>query len=414
MKKLTLITSIGAGLEYYDFVIYALLASYISVNFFPHADASVSLVQTFAVFAIGYLARPIGGLLFGLLGDRKGRKHAFLTSIILMAISTLGIGLLPSYHTVGYTASIGLLLLRIMQGIAFGAEIPGAVTFLTEHSSRQRRGLHSGFMVGSLALCAGLGSLLIMLLSYQLSKEQMLNWGWRIPFLLGSLVALVGIWLRRKIEETPLFLKHNQSKVKTAILSELFKHHLLALVQGFGIILFTASLIIFGLSLPSHLHQYYGYDLPATYRANSIGLFWSALMLPLFGLLSDKIGRRKQICITTLAFAVLAQFIFHLLNFNNELALIGFILIYQTIIAATAACYIPMLAELFPTPVRFTGIAVCYNLGGSISGLTPLFTTELIRLTGEFCYVIYYFSALALLTFFTALSINYRHQKPLD
>ncbi len=414
MKKLTLIASIGAGLEYYDFVIYAMLASYLSANFFPQADASSSLFQTFAVFAVGYFARPLGGLLFGLLGDLKGRKQAFFFSIILMAASTFGIGLLPTHSNIGLWSTAGLIVLRIMQGIAFGSEIPGAVTFLGEHSARQHRGMHTGFMVGSLGLGSGLGSCLILVLSSVLSHEQMIAWGWRLPFILGGLLALLGIWLRRHATETPAFVKLGQTHSPKAVLHKLFKHHTLAMIQGFGTMLLTACLLIFGISLPSYLEQYYNYDLPTAFRANTIGIFWATFTLPLFGMLSDRVGRKKLLCFTSFAFACLAQPIFWLLGLNNSLALLGFVLLYQTVISATAACYIPLLAELFPTPVRYTGIAVCYNIGGSLASLTPLVATGIVKVTGEFCNLVYFFIALALFTFLTTLSVNYTHQKSLD
>lgn len=414
MKKVTLITSIGAGLEYYDFVIYALLATYLSKNFFPQTDPNLALLQTLAVFAIGYIARPLGGILFGLLGDQRGRKNTFLIAIMLMAFATFAIGILPTYLQLGWMASLGLLLLRLVQGIAFGAELPGAITFLSEHAQGNNRGLHAGFMVASLSLGATVGSLLIMLLTSHLTSTQMLVWGWRVPFLLGGLLAVVGYWLRRKTQETPYFISYKQAHpYPTAIIATLLKYHRKALCQGLGIMLFTACFIIFALGLPAYLHQYFNYELAEVYRANTLGLLWSALALPLFGSLSDKIGRKLLLILTTSLFVLTSPLLFHLLNLHQPAALIGFMLCYQTIIAATAACYIPLLAELFPTSVRYTGIALCYNIGGCLSGFTPFIVTSIMRYTEQPLWVVSFFSLLALITLTAAISLDYRRQREL-
>ncbi|MDF2866681.1 MAG: hypothetical protein K0S11_151 [Gammaproteobacteria bacterium] len=415
MKKVTLITSIGAGLEYYDFVIYALLATYLSKNFFPQTDPSLALLQTFGIFAVGYIARPLGGVLFGLLGDRRGRKNTFLIAIILMAVATFTIGILPNYSQIGWIASLCLLSLRLIQGVAFGAELPGAITFLSEHTHHYNRGLHASFMVASLSLGATVGSLLIMLLTYLLTPTQMFVWGWRIPFLLGGVLAIIGYWLRRKTQETPHFMSYKQTNPHpVAIITTLLNYHRKSLCQGLGIMLFTACFIIFALGLPAYLHEYLGYELSEVYSANTLGLLWSTLVLPLFGLLSDRIGRKLQLIVTTLLFALTSPLLFQLLSLHHPIALIGFMLCYQTIIAATAACYIPLLAELFPTPVRYTGIALCYNIGGSLSGFTPLIVNSIMRYTGQTLWVVLFFSLLALITLVAAISLDYRHQGELS
>jgi len=407
MKKITFIASVGAGLEYYDFVIYALLTSYLSKNFFPQTEPSLALLQTFGIFAAGYFARTLGGLIFGLIGDRYGRKQSFLLAILLMALATFAIGILPTYQQLGSTASFGLLILRIVQGIAFGAELPGAITFITEHAQHKHRGLHSGFMVGSLGLGAAAGSLLILFLNELLTHSQMQDFGWRIPFLLGSTLGIVGFWLRRYAPETPYFLHYRQSHPKPRVsLAFLIKTYPKQLLQGLGIMLFTACFIVFGLSLPAYLHEYYGYSLQEIYRANTMGLLWSACLLPICGLISDKIGRKRQLLTLSLLFALANFLLFKLLDLQHFWALLGFNLVYQTIIAGTAACYIPLLAELFPTSVRYTGIGVAYNLGGALSGLTPLLISSIMHYTSQTLFVSLFFSLLASLTVFAAASLS--------
>lgn len=409
MKKITAITSIGAGLEYYDFVIYAQLATYISNTFFPPATTHTALIKTFAVFAVGYFARPLGGLLFGLVGDRFGRKNTFLISILLMALATLGMGVLPGYSHWGNLASLALLMLRILQGISFGAEFPGAITFLSEHASSQNRGLHVGFMAASLGLGSALGSGLILLLNYALTPAQMATWGWRIPFILGSLLAIIGYVLRRKTQETPLFLQQSlkQAKLSNAeILINLFSKHWLQLFQGLGISLFTGCLIIFGISLPAYLNAHFNYSLTEVYQANTIGLIWCTLILPFCGWVSDKIGRIRQLATICLAFALLSFWLFKMLYWHHYPALLGFVLIYETVIAATAACYLPLSAGLFPTSIRYTGIALYYNIGSALAGLTPFLLNWLMAITGQAVFVSLLFSGLALLAAITALSLR--------
>lgn len=410
MKRTTLITSIGAGLEYYDFTVYALLASYISHNFFPQTAPQLALLKTFAIFAVAYLARPVGGILLGLMGDRYGRKSTFLLSIMLMASATLGIGLLPNYEQIGWQASLYLLLLRLLQGMAFGAELPGAITFLSEHLTEAKRGLHCSFMLASLSIGATIGSTLSLCLSYFLSHNQMLAWGWRVPFLVGSVLAIVGYWLRRSTQETPHFLQQQTTKQPIAILSTLITQHFKSLLQGLGIMLFTGCLLIFGLSLPAYLHAYYGYALSDIYQANTLSLIGSVLMLPLFGWLADKIGRKLQLTIASLIFAIISLWLFKLLSLQQPTALLSFMLLYQVFIAATATCYMPLSAELFPTSVRYTGLALCYNTGSLIASLSPFFANSIAQTFNPSSTALF-FSALALITFAAGLStkraVNY-------
>ena len=209
-------------------------------------------MKLLAFFALGYLARPLGGIIFGNQGDRIGRKPIFLFSILLMAFSTLIIGLLPAYHSIGISATIGLIFLRILQGMAFGAEIPGTVTFLVEHTQHYHRGRHIGFALSSISLGASLGSGIIFILSQNLSAVQMVNYGWRIPFLLGGSLALVGFFIRRKLQETPLFLAYQNNNLKTNHKTNhqqpivyLLQHYPRLIFLGISISLLSACFIVF-------------------------------------------------------------------------------------------------------------------------------------------------------------------------
>lgn len=210
-KRVTLITSVGSALEYYDFITYILLASYLSQVFFPESDPIAGSLETLAVFAIAYIARPVGGLIFGHFGDKFGRKKVFLASILLMAASTFAIGLLPSYHAIGVLGAILLVVLRTIQGLSQGAELPGAITFIAEHASRTKRGSQLGLMMFGVALGAMLSTLVNLILHYNLDTAQFITWGWRIPFLIGGVLAIVGFYLRRSIPESPIFIDHKDT-----------------------------------------------------------------------------------------------------------------------------------------------------------------------------------------------------------
>ncbi len=404
-KKLTFFTSIGAGLEYFDFIIYGLLASYLSQLFFPTHDNVIGLIEIFAVFAVGYFIRPLGGMLFGHFADRFGRKKTFLVSLSIMAIATFAIGCLPIYAEIGWLAPMLLIICRILQGLAFGAELPGAATFLIEHVHESNRGTHIGLVLSGVSLGAMLGSVVIYILNTVFTPVQMLNLGWRIPFWLGGGLAVLSFWLRSRLQETPMFL-HARNKVLSHPILSALRHHPKQILLGFMITLFSACFILFGVSMPAYLHQFYNYSIDIVYFYIALGFIWAALILPLFGWLSDRIGRSKMLAITALILIFGSYFLFGILTLRTEYALAIFILLYQAFIAALATCYMTTLPEIFPTSVRFTGVAICYNLAYTIASLTPLVLTEIARTSGGPHFTFLFFSLLAITTMIAAFYIN--------
>ena len=413
VSKTTLYTTIGASLEYYDFVIYAYLASYISVSFFPAGAPIVGLIQTFAVFALGYFARPVGGLIFGSLGDRIGRKRTFLITIALMASSTLAIGILPSYSQMGLAATGLLILLRLIQGLSLSGELAGGITLLSEHSQQGQRGWTCGLLYFGVSLGGVLASLLITLMTQLFSHQQMLTWGWRIPFIIGGLLGIVGFYFRRYTEESPLFLQQQKSGLSSAPIIELFKLYWRQLLTGFGLTLFPASLIMFCLFIPSYLHQQFGVPLNSVFLPLTIGLLWSAVCIPVFGRLSDRLGRSTLMLIGVVLICLGSGFLFALLRSPSALSILSFLLILQTITALLAACYPSMLAELFPTAHRFTGVAVCYNITFAVASLTPMIAARVIKFTGSPWSVIYVLMSTALLCLITLLIVPERTREQL-
>jgi len=372
-RKLVFITALGSGLEYFDFIVYGLLSTYLSVVFFPKHDAFLATLQTLFVFSLGYFARPFGGILFGWLGDHYGRKSGFLLSMFCIALSTFCIGLLPSYQTIGIAGTILLIFFRLIQGVAFGAELPGMTTFLCEHIQTKSKGLAFGLVLSGVSFGGALGTLLIYSISQVLSHAEMIQYGWRLPFLLGGSLAIVSYFLRKKLQESPLFLRHMNSvtNIKSIPLKVVLSTHYKQVVFGVLITLFGACYVIFGVTLPAFLHHIYHYSIQSIYWAISIGFIFSILLLPVFGYVSERLGRIKLLIMASLFMVATSFILFHLLAIHAPYALIIFIAFYQITISALANSYLPLLTELFPIGVRFTGVAICYNVAFLIASLTP-------------------------------------------
>lgn len=396
-SKITFLTSIGAGLEYYDFVIYTLLATYISKQFFPASNHTAALFNVFIVFALSNIIRPIGGMLLGILGDRFGRKNIFANTLLWMSIATVIMGITPTFTSIGIAATIIFSLCRILQGITCGAEIPGAATFLLEHIATKRRGLHFGFMVSSIGLGVTFGSLIVWILTKTLSDTQILSWGFRIPFLLGGTLALVGFIIRKYIPETPEFLAIKNPNIKT-ILTSLNTISLKQVLNTIGILLFPACFVTFFLVLPVYLPAVYHYSLADVALATTVGYLWSTFLLPIFGWLSDYIGRKQLLFISALLFLICSQPIFSLLQLETSWALWIFVIFGQTIIAALAACYFILLPQSFPATIRYTGTAFSYNIAYTIAALIPVIANYIYNVLKKPVYITVLFILLALIT----------------
>nr|WP_272213477.1 MFS transporter [Marinicella sp. W31]MDC2879434.1 MFS transporter [Marinicella sp. W31] len=373
--------SMGGGLEFYDFVIYASFASQIAKTFFPAETAATGLLATFAVFAAGYLVRPLGGILFSHFGDRHGRKMMLRISIAGMAGATFLIAFMPGYATWGISATVALVVLRMVQGLCLGGEIPGAMTLITE-TMPKRRGLACGFLfmiinVGMLAAQA-----VQWAIEHLLSDAAVLSYGWRIGFFVGGLVAIVGFFLRARLSESPAFAEMEASAHKVP-LAALFRDNARAVWLGLFITgLGAAAVPLLYLYMNSYLTDFLHYDPDQVATALLIGIIVFSLPMPVAGAIADFIGIKVPAFVATLLLAIAAIPVYVWIH-EGVSSLIPAMIVISLIAAFAWGVGPVLLTAIFPTDVRYTGVAFVYNIGFAIiGGLTPLVATFIIQQTG--------------------------------
>ncbi len=378
-------SAIGNATEWFDYGIYAYGVTYISAALFPGETAQATLFAL-ATFAISFLIRPLGGFFWGPLGDRYGRKAVLGVTIIMMAGATVLVGLIPSYATIGMWAPALLVILRMVQGFSTGGEYGGAAIFMAEYAPDAKRGFYGSFLeVGTLAgFCAG--ALLMLGFSLLLGDATMREWGWRLPFLWAGPLGLVGVYLRSRMEETPLFREVEQQQHPTTAspLRDLlvrYRRQLLAM-SGLVIALNVVNYTLLSY-MPTYLERRLGLSTDAALAVPLAGMLFMMVLLPFAGALSDRIGRKPMwmASLTGLMLAVVP--LYHLMDAGPASAVIGYALL--------GMLYVPQLATIsatfpafFPTPVRFAGFAIAYNLSTSLFGGTaPAVNAWLIDRTGN-------------------------------
>ena len=379
LKKLVFITCLGAVLEFFDFAILLLFASQLADVFLPaHSDTGV--LWMFAIYSGGNFIRPLGGIIFSHFGDRLGRKKLFRLSIIMMSIATLGIGLLPGYDAIGGMAVVLLAGLRLMQGLSVGGELPGALVFAAEHVSPQRRGLLTSAIIASAVLGLVLASTTGVLLNAFLSAEQLHTWGWRIPFVLGSLLGILGYFLRRGIVESPAFTRILQEQTVARIpVKDLFQSHGRAILVGVGLIASAATMVSFYLFLTPYASRHLNLSEGSIYLVSTAIMLGLSLMTLLSGWLSDYLGRRRMLFAGGLLMLLVAWPAFNALQ-DGQLWLVALLTLLPAAIGN--GCYEAALVELFDTRVRYTGVAVSLNIGVCVFGGGTPYVLELLSQMG--------------------------------
>ncbi|MBS0185230.1 MAG: MFS transporter [Proteobacteria bacterium] len=377
LYRITLWLSMGSLVEYYDFVVYAMMTKYIAILFFPTQDKSLAIIQSFLIFAVGYFARPFGGTLIGMMGDRFGRKPAFLMLTALMSLSTFAIGCLPIYDRIGFCAPLLLLVFRIFQGISYAGELPGATTIIGEFAPQKSLGRFTSFIISSTSIGAILATFVLYVLTSTFEESEILAFGWRFPFIMGGCLGLILLALRLKLLETPVFTTHQRVKLNPFIL--LLKDHYKNVLQGFSLTSFFASLVLLNLFFPYYIPTFFGFDSKDVYFGITISLVFSAFIFPFCGKFSDLFPKRNILIKTTLFYLLTCLPLFSLLLFRHTINLILFLIFHQFFIALFGSSYFPLMTRLFPTSVRYTGIAFCYNLTFAFMALLPSFLTSLIH-----------------------------------
>lgn len=398
-KKVILAGTVGNAVEWFDWTIYATFAVFFAKQFFPSTDPTASLLATFAIFAVGFFMRPLGGIVLGIFSDRYGRKAALAATIMMMAGGSLMIGLSPTYEVIGIFAPIILVLARLLQGLSLGGEFASAATYLSEMAPKEKRGFYSSFMFFSAAIGILMASSLAWLLTTILTEQQMSDYGWRIPFLLGALGGLVGMWIRRSVPDSEM--THAKEKVKNPLIF-LIKNHPKETLRIVGIsILTTFAFYIFIVYVPSYAIKALGAEPKVAFAANTIALVVFMLCQPVFGWLSDKIGRKPQLIVFAVGYLL---FFYPIIKWmDSSFSSILLVKIFGLLLYALYTSIGPtLMSEQFPTEVRAVGIGAPYNLMVALlGGTTPYILTWLQSIGKQdyFYFLVIIGAALTLLTF---------------
>jgi len=383
IQRVAFASAIGCVIEWYDFFLYGVVAGLVfNKLFFPKEDPFIGLLLAYVTFAIGFVARPIGGVLFGHFGDRLGRKNMLVLTLLIMGIATFLIGLLPTYAIAGVWAPVLLLVLRILQGLGIGGEWGGAVLMAIEYAPKERRGFYGSWPQIGVPAGLFLATIVVALLS-MVSDEAFLAWGWRVAFLFSGVLVAVGIYVRLKLLETPLFqrLKQAQAEAKVPFI-ELWRTHSLKTILGMLCrYIEGVTFNVYGVYSIAYLTT--AIKLPRTTAliAVSLASFVMIFTIPMFGKLSDSHGRRKVYRLGVIFTALLAYPAFWLMETGNAmLATLAIVVPFGVVYAAVYGPIAALFSELFSTRVRYTGVSFVYQFSGIFaSGLTPLIAAWLLH-----------------------------------
>ncbi|MEI6729728.1 MAG: MFS transporter [Pseudomonadota bacterium] len=415
MKKIVIAGMIGNGLEWYDFALYGYFAHIIGKLFIPSQDHYAQMLGTYGIFAAGFLMRPLGAVIFGYLGDKYGRKFSLTLSILLMAIPTACIAILPTYEKIGIFAPILLTVIRLLQGISLAGQFSGSIAFIVEHSPSGKRGLAGSTTVVSLCLGMLLGSLTATIFSALLSQEDLESWGWRIPFALGILIAFVGFYIRHNTEESPHYEKAKaEGRISDTPIKDAFGNNLSALLRGVGIYLsvtvpfYTLTVFLNGFIIKDlHLAE------KQAYLISTLSMVMMIIILPFASYLTDLYGRKFILKIVLYFYFFASIPIFYLLNQGDftsiAIAVFAFTLILSSYIGAIPA----LLVELFPTGIRYTGMALSYNVAGVLGGTTPFIETWLVKNSGNNLSVAFFVMLCAVISFIAFIGYHDSYKEEL-
>ncbi|NIF21526.1 MFS transporter [Candidatus Pantoea multigeneris] len=383
LKRVVVAAMAGSFIEWFEFSVYGYMAAVMGKIFFTNAAPAVQLIASFATFAVAFIARPVGGMVFGIIGDKIGRKTALNITLLLMAAATFCIGLLPSESSIGVTAPVLLILLRLIQGFSSGGEVAGASIFVAEHSQDKHRtfmtswvevGCISGFIFGALTTAV---------LHFSFTEDALLQWAWRLPFMLAAPMALIGLYIRHKLEESPLFVKENQA-AKSVSRPRLATQKKSLLISSGLIIGANIPLFIILTYMPSWLVSTLNLTAEKSLLMTVVPMFFLMMTIPLFGKLADRLSRKK-----IMSYGYLGMMIFSFPCFialrSGEIALQFLALLsLNMLLSMLLSCILAKIPSLFQVSFRFTGMAISYNVAVALfAGTAPMFNAWLIKVTGN-------------------------------
>ncbi|WP_114814226.1 glycine betaine/L-proline transporter ProP [Paraburkholderia kururiensis] len=421
LKRAVGAMALGNAMEWFDFGVYSYIAVTLGKVFFPSSSASAQLIATFGTFAAAFLVRPVGGTVFGPLGDRIGRQRVLAMTMIMMACGTFAIGLIPDYATIGILAPVLLLVARLVQGFSTGGEYGGAATFIAEYSTDKRRGFMGSFLEFGTLIGYVLGAGTVALLTATLSESALLSWGWRVPFLIAGPLGLVGLYIRMKLEETPAFRREVEAREAADKAQPQPTFRQMLAQQWRPLVLCVGLVLIFNVTdymALSYLPSY----LSATLHFNEThGLFLvlivMVLMMPMTlaaGHLSDTLGRKPVMLAGCIGLLVLSIPALLLIRTGEMLPVFGGLLILGTLLSCFTGVMPAALPALFPTSIRYGALAIGFNVSVSLfGGTTPLVTAWLVEATGNLMMPAYYLMGASVIGMAAVAALRETARKPL-
>ncbi len=415
MKKVIVSGMIGNALEWYDYALYAQFAAIIGHHFFP--ESSIREILTLAVFAAGFIVRPLGAVVFGYIGDKLGRRLALAIGILTMAIPTAAIGMLPSYAAIGIAAPIILTIIRLIQGFSLGGEFSGCIAYMVESTGSKHRGVAGS--AAFMSMCIGMlfGTLTAAFCREVMTEEYLVEFGWRIPFICGLFIGLIGLYIRWHLKESPVYQAAKANgNLSRAPLCELFKNYSKELLIGMGIYLtVTVPFYIMTVYLDGYV-QLLEFSAIDANRATIISLVFMTIILPISSYISDKIGRKPVMQLGCLAFLLFSYPLFWIMNETSNVTVVFCAVACLSSITGFFMGPVPtVLVELFPTRIRFTGVALSYNLSAAIFGGTaPVVSVLLIKRFEDNTILSYYICFFVVVTLFALMYFKESFKKSLN
>ena len=413
-KKVLIASLTGSAIEWFDYFLYGTAAALVfNKIFFPMVDPVIGLILSYLSFSLTFFIRPIGGVLFAHIGDRIGRKKTLVLTLSLMGGATVMIGLLPTYEMIGLWAPALLILMRIIQGMGIGGEWGGALLLAYEYAPEKRKGFFGSIPQAGVTIGMLMATFIVSLMTL-FSEADFLSWGWRIPFLLSSVLVLLGLWIRKDIDETPDFQRVKASgQVAKAPLRDTLKHHWREVLIAAGLkVVETAPFYIFSTFVVSYATSTLTYQKSQALEAVTLGALLATIMIPLMGLLSDKVGRQRMYAISVFVLGLFIVPWFMLLNTGTTWGIVlATVIAFGVLWAPVTAVLGTLCSEIFSANVRYTGITLGYQLGAALAGGTaPLIATGLLaKYDGDWVPVAWYLAVtvtISLIAIFCAIRVK--------